>query len=165
MQLFLEEEREKEMERLYDANLAESLNRTDAYDEDGADKAEASEVTKQTSETLMAGEKIMEALDIADDERITWRDFEAAKESLSPAQAALLPLPEPNALLKVMGEIMPEQHVLKVIERIPNASLHDALIVLPFRYVTSMLECLSIWAQKVRLRCHRSCLLARANPG
>lgn len=150
LQLFLEEEREKELEQLYDANLADSINRTAEHE--GTDEAEASAVTKQTMETLMSGEKIMEALDIADAERQDWLDYEDAKTRLSPELAAALPTPDRNALLVAQGDISPEKNVLNVIQKIPNASLQDALIVLPFRYVSSMMQCLSFWAKKVRIR-------------
>ncbi|CED82934.1 WD40-repeat-containing subunit of the 18S rRNA processing complex [Phaffia rhodozyma] len=147
--LFLDEEREKETDRLFDANLAESLNRTADHEAQGAETAEATEVTKQTSDTLMAGEKIMEALDLADEERLTYQDYLDAKKTLAGSAAGdQLQPPEKNPLLKAMGDIDPEENVLKVVEKIPNASLTDALVVLPFRYVTSMLQCLSYWAQK-----------------
>lgn len=138
------------MERLYDVNLADSLNRTAEHDAQTGETTEAGEVTKQTMETLMAGEKIMEALDLADEERQTYQEYLDAKKNLSGPLAAQLAPPDKNPLLKAMGDLSPEENVLKVVEKIPNASLQDALIVLPFRYVTSMLQCLSYWAQKVR---------------
>lgn len=40
-------------------------------------------------------------------------------------------------------------YVLHVIEKIPNAALQDALLVLPFGKVVSLMHYLNIWAQKV----------------
>lgn len=94
----------------------------------------------------MAGEKVMEALDLADDEREAWAEYEEAKGKPGNEN---VPPPEKNALLKAMGDVGPEQNVLNVLAKIPNASLQDALVVLPFRYVGSMFECLSFWAKKV----------------
>ncbi|KAJ3497056.1 hypothetical protein NLG97_g2192 [Lecanicillium saksenae] len=60
-QIFLEEEREKEIEELYESTLTTSLER----DEDAADaNGEFGAASKQTTETLMAGERIAEALDL-----------------------------------------------------------------------------------------------------
>ena len=66
-QLFLEEERERELEQLYETGLVESMNRSDeavgsgAPDVEGAaeQQAEATSVSKQTTETLMSGERVM----------------------------------------------------------------------------------------------------------
>lgn len=93
----------------------------------------------------MSGEKVMEALDLADEDRLAWREYERdQKKGLNTTE------PEQNALLKAQG-ISADENVKAVLEKIPNANLQDALIVLPFRYVQSMLECLSVWAKKVRL--------------
>lgn len=143
--MFLEEEREKELDQLYDTNLADSLNRTAAHEsaDPSAQDKEISTVTKQTLETLMSGEKVMEALDLADEERLAWREYERdQKKGLNTSE------PEQNALLKAQG-LSADENVKAVLEKIPNANLQDALIVLPFRYVQSMLECLSVWARNV----------------
>ncbi|KAF5317921.1 hypothetical protein D9611_014416 [Ephemerocybe angulata] len=62
--LFLEEEREKELEKLYENGVADSLNRSDAPIGSGVEgapageEAEVSAVTKQTAETLMADQEM-----------------------------------------------------------------------------------------------------------
>jgi hypothetical protein len=40
--------------------------------------------------------------------------------------------------------------VLGVIEKVPTANMEDALLVLPFKQVISLLEYLDIWAKTVR---------------
>jgi U3 small nucleolar RNA-associated protein 12 len=61
-QIFLEEEKEKELEEIYENTLTTSLDR---IDEDGDDERnEVGAAGKQTIETLMAGERIIEALDM-----------------------------------------------------------------------------------------------------
>jgi len=60
-QIFLEEEKEKELEELYESTLATSLGREQG--EEGEDD-EVARPGKQTVETLMAGEKIVDALEI-----------------------------------------------------------------------------------------------------
>ena len=63
-QLFLEEERERDLEQLYESGLADTLNREDPPIGSGDPtseapaQAETTDVKKQTTETLMAGEQI-----------------------------------------------------------------------------------------------------------
>ena len=159
--LFLEEERERDLEKLYDANLAETMNRNDdrigigrgadVDDSGGAqEQAEVAQVTKQTTETLMAGEKIMEALDIADADLALLVEYEAAKSGLSEAQISALPAPARNPLLAMQG-LEAEAHVLQVIEKVSRTALQDALLVLPFNHVLSLMNYLNEWARRVRI--------------
>ncbi|KAI0036042.1 WD-repeat-containing protein [Vararia minispora EC-137] len=157
--LFLEEERERELEDIYESGLADTLNRDDppigagagdaGADLQAAEQAEATGVTKQTAETLMAGERIVEALDLADAERAAWTEYENAKKGLSEEQAARMQPPSRNAILAA-HEIEPEAWVLRVVEGIPSAALQDALLVLPFGKVISLMGYLNLWAQKAR---------------
>ncbi|KZT24431.1 WD-repeat-containing protein [Neolentinus lepideus HHB14362 ss-1] len=153
--LFLEEERERELESLYETGIADSLNREDgpigsgAADGDAPSQAEAeaTAVSKQTTETLMAGERIIEALELADSERSIFREYEEAKATLGVEDAEKLPPPTRNAVL-VAYDLSPEAWVLRVVERIPGTALTDALLVLPFGKVVSLMAYLNIWAQK-----------------
>lgn len=158
--LFLEEERERDLERLYDANLAETMNRDDDHigigrGADGADsggtqeQVEVGQVTKQTAETLMAGEKIMEALDVADADLALLAEYEAAKSGLNKAQISALPAPARNPLLVMQG-LEAEAYVLQVVEKVPSTALQDALLVLPFNHVLSLMKYLNEWARRVR---------------
>ncbi|GFF40511.1 uncharacterized WD repeat-containing protein C3D6.12 [Aspergillus udagawae] len=139
-QLFLEEEREKELEEMYDNTLTASLEQDE--DADG-EKAEAVDAGKQTAETLMAGEKIMEALDLgmADLEVMRqWRAVKASQPNAAP--------PARNPLYMALGNISAEQHVLSVVQKIPAAALQDALLVLPFSKVPALFTFLNIWANR-----------------
>ncbi|KAG8695193.1 hypothetical protein FRC08_007977, partial [Ceratobasidium sp. 394] len=154
--LFLEEERERELEQLHDAALADSLNRpTQAIGAlaDGRDdanqmtEAESGAVEKQTADTLMAGERIMEALDIADADRAATFEYEAQCQGLTAEQIARVPLPTRPPLLAALDVDGP-QHVLNVVEKVPGPALFDALLVLPFAKVVSMLTYLDEWAKR-----------------
>lgn len=141
--LFLEEEREKEMEEAYDNTLTASLEQ----DEDGEDgeKAEAVDAGKQTTGTLMAGEKIMEALDLG------MEDLELAREwrqvqAENPNAAAHAP--DRNPLYLALGNVSAEQHVLNTVQKIPAAALQDALLVLPFSKLPALFAFLNIWAER-----------------
>lgn len=157
-QLFLEEERERELELLYENSMADTLNRTDAPIGSGVDdgsenpnhEAEASAVSKQTTETLMAGERIMEALDLADGERTAFQEYEEAMSRLAKDDAMKLQPPPRNPVLAAY-DMEPEAYVLKTVEKIHSTALHDALLVLPFSKVISLMGYLNIWAQKVGL--------------
>jgi U3 small nucleolar RNA-associated protein 12 len=138
--LFLEEERERELEAAHDAALVDSMNRLDT--EDG--EAEAEAVQKQTAETLMAGERISNALTLADEDRLATEEWEAEKLRLGEAGNSL-PRPPRNAELTSRG-VEPDEHVYNTLASIPAAHMEDALLVLPFQQVTSLLAYLDAWA-------------------
>jgi len=127
--LFLEEERERDLEALYESNIAESMNKTDDKTIGDTGEGDATVVGKQTMETLMAGEQIIEALELADAER--------GKPADAPRN------PQMEAL-----DQGPEEYVLHVTEKIPSTALHDALLVLPFSKVLSLMVYLSEWAKR-----------------
>ena len=155
--LFLEEERERELEALYETGVADALNRSDAPIGSGApgadpaaaaaDGVEAAGVSKQTTETLMAGERIMEALELADNEIETFREYEEAKRKGGLAGTVA---PPPRNPVLAAYDVEPEEWVLRVVEKVPGTALYDALLVLPFGKVVSLMRYLNIWAQRVR---------------
>ncbi|KAI7864097.1 WD40-repeat-containing domain protein [Spinellus fusiger] len=138
-QLFLEEEREKELEELYESTLISQMEKTDLQ----GGEAEVDSAGRQTMETLKAGERIMEALDLADEERNAWEAYEQSKLRGLAAQ-----IPTRHPILIAMGDISPEKHVLTTIEKIKANDLDEALLVLPFSKVTSLLYYVEIWAKK-----------------
>lgn len=155
--MFLEEEREKELEQLYENGIADSMNRVEASFGSGVENgptngvpqaAEIAAVTKQTTETLMAGERIMEALDLADTERETFREYEEALSRMSENDAMRLQPPPTNPVLAAY-DLEPEAYVLRVVEKVQSTALQDALLVLPFGKVVSLMVYLNIWAEKV----------------
>ncbi|KAL4929272.1 snoRNA-binding rRNA-processing protein DIP2 [Aspergillus undulatus] len=138
--LFLEEEREKELEELYDNNLAASLEDEENID---GEKPEAVEAGKQTTDTLMAGERIMEALDLGIEDLALMREYRALK-ARTPNAAP----PARNPLYLALNNVSAEQHLLNVITKITPAALQDALLVLPFSKVQSLFTFLNIWAAR-----------------
>jgi len=138
-QIFLEEEREKEIEELYESTLTQSLEK----DEDVADDDEIGAASKQTTETLMAGERITEALELGIADLNIMKEYEQAK--LTDPHA---PYPQRNPIFLALGNISAEQHVLSVLQRIKAAALHDALLVLPFSTVPMLFTFLNIFAMR-----------------
>jgi U3 small nucleolar RNA-associated protein 12 len=98
----------------------------------------------------MAGERLAEALDVADGERKLFQEYEKVKSQCTPEQAMALPLPQRNAILAAY-EMDPTTYVLTVLEKIQPAALTDALLVLPFSKVLSLLLYLEEGFRKVRL--------------
>lgn len=96
----------------------------------------------------MAGERISEALELADKEVEAHQAYEKAKEGLSEEQLAAIQPPPRNPLLAAQN-IEPEAWVLKTVEGVQSAALHDALLVLPFSKVMSLMVYLNLWAQRV----------------
>ena len=138
-QIFLEEEREREIEELYESTLTKSLER----DEDVAEETEIGAASKQTTETLMAGERISEALELGMADLSMMKEYEQAK--LTNAHA---PYPQRNPIFLALGNISAEQHVMSVIQKIKASALHDALLVLPFSTVPMLFTFLNIFAMR-----------------
>lgn len=138
-QIFLEEEKEKELEELYESTLTTSLGQ----DQDGDEDNEVAAAGKQTVETLMAGEKIVEALEIGMADHEAMQEWNKAKE-LQPNTAP----PIRNPLFIALGGISAETHVLNVLQRIKAAALHDALLVLPFSTLPMLFTFLNLFASR-----------------
>jgi len=137
-QIFLEEEREKEIEELYESTLTTSLEQ----DPDGEDEnREVGAASKQTVETLMAGERIAEALELGMADLNIVREWEQAKltnPNLAP--------PQRSTIFMALGNITAEAYVMSVLQKIKASALHDALLVLPFATVPMLFTFLNIFA-------------------
>lgn len=125
--LFIEEERENELEEQYEENLVESLDR-DLQDQDG-DEAEGTEaVSKHTIDSLKAGERLFEALDIC----IT--DLETK--------------PNPRHVILATLDVAPERYLMDVLQKIKPALVEDALLTFPLDKVTGLFKFINIWIEK-----------------
>lgn len=140
-QIFLEEERERELEELYEQTLTTSLDADP--DADAQADNEIGAATHQTTETLMAGERIAEALELSMADLNLMREHLSAL-AVNPNTAP----PQRNPIFLALGGISAEQHVLNVLQRIKASSLHDALLVLPFSMVPLLFTFLHIFAQR-----------------
>ncbi|GAA5809254.1 hypothetical protein MFLAVUS_002659 [Mucor flavus] len=136
-QLFLEEEREKELEDLYENTLVSQLEKTTV------DDGEVDSAGKQTMETLKAGERLIEAMDIGDEEKNGWLAFENAKASGLPGQP-----PQRHPILMAMGDVEPDRYVLDVLKKIKANDIDEALMILPFSKVMSLFSYIESWAKK-----------------
>lgn len=141
-QLFLEEEREKELEDLYESTLTTSLE-TDENLPDGEQPSEVAPAGKQTSQTLMAGERIAEALELGIPDLALMREHALALTS----NPSLAP-PKRHALFLAHGNISAEAYLLATISKIPAPALQDALLVLPFSQIPALFTFLALWAER-----------------
>jgi len=112
---------------------------------------ESTEVSKSTTETLMAGERIMEALEISEIDRAAHKAYLEETSRLPEELAKRVPPPSRNPIFSMYGNCQAEEYVLKIVRAIPAAGLQDALLVLPFGKVVQLIEHLDYWAQRVRL--------------
>jgi len=138
--IFLEEEREREMDELYESTLTATLGEDEL---DGDERGDAVPATKQTATTLTAGERIMEALELGtEDLKVVqgWKERKASNPNIAP--------PQRDPLYMALGGVSAERHILNVIQKIPSASLFDALLVLPFSVLPALFTFISIWLQR-----------------
>lgn len=137
--IFLEEERERELEELYESTLATSLDADDGQ----LPSDEAAPASNQTISTLTAGERIQEALELGLEDLHLVRAWEAQKR----ANPNLAP-PQRNLVFLALGNVSAERHVLNTLAKIPAAQLHDALLVLPFSALPALFTFIAIWVQR-----------------
>ncbi|EIW66132.1 hypothetical protein TREMEDRAFT_72445 [Tremella mesenterica DSM 1558] len=167
--LFLEEEREKELEQMYDTNLVDSLN--PRVEKEGGEEVEG--VGKQTNESLIDGEKIVEALEVAERERKgleEWRvENGLATNSNDPSSITVQStsvvgdqskvITDENGEVKNLTEkptrptelesanMSGGQYVYKVVKGVKTAGMEDALVGLSFGSAMSLLRYLNEWAK------------------
>ncbi|KAG7193457.1 uncharacterized protein KQ657_000876 [Scheffersomyces spartinae] len=155
-QVFLEEEREKEMDEMYENTLLDSLEADDVLPSKGGDEGDdedqdmddATRVSKQTMETLKAGEKLMEALDIGIEDVNNIEEYAAQLMAYNKKKSGTVPVkPTPNTILMAYG-VTGQEYVLSVLLKIKAAQLDDALLVLPFSYTLKLLRMIQIWTNK-----------------
>jgi U3 small nucleolar RNA-associated protein 12 len=138
--IFLEEEREKELEDLYESTLVTSLA------QDGPEAVGGEQVLaagKQTAETLMAGERVAEALELGFEDLDLVTEYQNAK-AFNPKAV----MPPRNHVFLANGNVSASDYVLKIFQRIPSASLQDALLVLSFSQIPALFTFLALWASE-----------------
>ncbi|DBA00189.1 TPA: hypothetical protein N0F65_007814 [Lagenidium giganteum] len=149
-QVFIEEEREKEMEEMFEEELgANSNKKAPALGKEGEDAEDAensASAAKRTIESVKSGENLMEAIDLAENELQAIADFERAQakkaKTKSTDENGKQEPPAtrtPNILL--LG-YSPLKYVLNALRRIRPHDMEEALIVLPFESVEKLIHLL-----------------------
>lgn len=141
--VFLEEERERELEEMYESTLAQNFDR-DAEMEDGeADNDGVANATKQTIATLTHGEKVMEALEQGIEDHGLMQAYERDKQ-----RNPKLAVPQRNPIFLALGNISAESYVLSTLQKIPTPALNDALLVIPFTMLPTLFTFLALFLRK-----------------
>lgn len=147
-QVFLEEEREKEMDELYENELLESIETDEMAANNKDEEADdtAAKVSKPSMDSLKAGEKLMEALDIGSEHLDAIEEYETQLKQFQLKKPGVsMPMkPVPNAILTAYN-MTGQEYVLSVMLKIKAAQLEDALLVLPFTYTKKLLRFVEIW--------------------
>ncbi|PVU84642.1 hypothetical protein BB560_007297 [Smittium megazygosporum] len=175
--LFLEEERELELEQQNEQVLLDDLNSSirnglnpvgsvNVEDlEDGVavsnnlnnetnendNDARATDVygVKHTLETLKSGEKLVEAVTLVQRELEVSEKYKEDLEKSKNNKMIPAPLPPPkNVILKAMNIDEPEEYLLSTIEKIRPSELEDAMLALPLEKFHTLLVCMNKWVQK-----------------
>lgn len=128
-EVFIQEEREKELDELYENELLTSLegddivprikNKDDNENEDD-DLNDTENVRAKTMENLKASEKLIEALDLLND--------------------------NDSALLRAMNTT-PSEYLFDTLSKIKPNQLEDCLLVLPFSHTVILLKEISKWTR------------------
>ncbi|BFZ53696.1 beta transducin [Savitreella phatthalungensis] len=151
--VFLEEEREKELETMYEDQLTDQLRRQEILENAADGPGEADDVVEAanastavsghtTIESLTASEKIAESLDIGESDLLLMREYEREKLA-RPA----LGQPQRHPILVALGNIASERHVLNTVRGVKASQIEAALLVLPFDRIITLLRFCDIWAQ------------------
>ncbi|KAJ3168666.1 hypothetical protein HDU88_001559 [Geranomyces variabilis] len=156
-QFMLEEEREREQEEVYEQSLA-AQSGNDAPIGSGADvddsmkqqptNSEVAAAGKATSETLKAGERIIEALDVWEEERRNFDQYERMKKAAAPGVVVPTPPRSPFVLATGHPDLSPEEFVLFVTQKIKASDMEEALLILPFAKVVALLKNIVVWIEK-----------------
>jgi len=130
-------------------------------DEEG-DEGKMTAVTKQTMESLKAGERLMAALDLGIKEIDAWDEYNS-KMSLwetNKLTSGPQPLkPSQNAILMALRKT-PEEYILETLLKIKSSQLEDALLVMSFSYTLRFLKFINrLLSNDVKLIQHLQILL------
>eukprot|EP01127_Copromyxa_protea_P022589 TRINITY_DN8179_c0_g1_i1.p1 TRINITY_DN8179_c0_g1~~TRINITY_DN8179_c0_g1_i1.p1 ORF type:complete len:959 (+),score=261.96 TRINITY_DN8179_c0_g1_i1:33-2909(+) len=150
-QLFLEEQREIEMEDQWDKALENDLDpRID-------EKAESGPATQRNLESVKDAERIMDALELLEEEKEKWIEYEReladahrrlSKEEIAEIEASgdfLVEKPKPSPLMMDMSGT---DYLIWVIQHINQANLESSLLVLPFSQVLILFTHLDTWLKE-----------------
>eukprot|EP00887_Chlorella_sp_A99_P006380 scaffold3.g6380.t1 len=157
---FLEEEKERRLESLFEADL-EKADQPALGEEAPGEEGAAAPAGRRTLESVGAADSIIEALDLAAAEED--KADEHRKASDRARNPAAKP-PPPSPLLLGLG---PEEYVLRAVGAVRPAELEQALLLLPFtgeRDALRLLRYLLAWLAKggqVELLCRLAALLLR----
>lgn len=149
---FVEEEKEKRLEEMFDTDLDNTLDRY-APKEEVPEEGAVALAGKRTQETLSGTDSIIEALDIAEAElkRISEHEEETRQGKASEFR--------PNILM--LGH-SPSDFILRALSNVHTNDLEQTLLALPFSDALKLLSFLKDWSlkpDKIELVCRVATVL------
>lgn len=144
---FVEEEKEKRLETLFEADL-EDKRVEKVADGDAAGEGAVAAAGRKTLESLSAADTIVDALDMAANETQKLREFQAER--------ALDPQAKPPPVNPLMLNLGASAFVLKAVTGVRANDLEQALLLLPFTDALKLLSYLTSWLKEgaqVELTC------------
>ncbi|KAL6777188.1 hypothetical protein ACKKBF_B20505 [Auxenochlorella protothecoides x Auxenochlorella symbiontica] len=134
---FVEEEQERRLESLFEADLEGGDDRRPVGAPAPGDEGSAAPAARRTLESVSAADAIVEALDAAAAEEAAEEEWRAAARS-DPS----LPRPAPSPLL--LG-LAPDEYVLAAVRRVRGPDLESAALLLPFGDALRLLGYVAGW--------------------
>ncbi|KAG5043813.1 hypothetical protein JHK87_007728 [Glycine soja] len=157
-QFFIEEEKEKRLEEMFEADIDNAFENKYALKEEIPEEGAVALAGKQTQETLSATDLIIERLDIAEAEEKCIAEhqlFEKNSRNVAVFQA--------NPL---MNGLSPSDYVLSAFSDVHSNDLEQTLLALPFSDALKLLSYLKDWtsySDKVELVCRIGTLLLQTH--
>ncbi|KAK9124103.1 hypothetical protein Sjap_013705 [Stephania japonica] len=154
---FIEEEKEKRLDEMFEADLDNSFENRYAMKEELPEEGAVGLAGKKTQETLTAADSIIDALDMAEEElrRIAQHKEEKVSGRLVEFQ--------PNIMM--LG-LSPSDYVLRGLSNVHSNDMEQALLALPFSDALKLMSYLKDWAsipEKVELVCRIATVLLQTH--
>lgn len=131
-QLFLEEERERELDAQFEAAIEEQ---EDFAARNDPTRPESEAASRKNLATVRSGEELMAALDMAEEDAAR-QIVLAERASSAPAEAAAAAAEKNPLMMGLDGA----DYVLRRLAEIPSGHLEQALMLLPFHHAASLLR-------------------------
>lgn len=150
---FLEEEKEKRLEEIFEADLDNSLENRYLPQQEIPEEGAVAVAGKKTQETLSATDSIMEALDIAAEELKRIAEHEEEKRSGKGAEF------RSNIIMRGLS---PSDYILDAVSKVHTNDLEQTLLSLPFSDALKLLSYLKDWSSnpvKVEVVCRIATVL------
>ncbi|KAH9625186.1 hypothetical protein KSS87_001871 [Heliosperma pusillum] len=154
---FIEEEKEKRLEEMFEADLDGAFENKYGPKEELPEEGAVAAAGKKTQETLTAADLIIDALDMAEAEvlRITEHEKEKTMGKVSKFV--------PNMLM--LG-LTPSDYVLRSLSKVQTSDLEQTLLALPFSDALKLLSYLKIWTtniEKIELICRVAIIIVQTH--
>jgi len=134
----------------------------------GETNKEATLPSKRTVETVKGAEKLIEALDVFEEEVAVNQEYESQCKRALNNNSELPAKPSHNPLMNIYSTCCPFRYVLEVLKRIKSNELEETLLTLPFNYTISLLKVLTQLLERkweIELLCRCICFMIRVNLG